>query len=289
MTSPNPIDEVTGTETTGHEWDGIRELNTPLPRWWLYVMYATIVWSIGYWIVMPSWPLISSYSEGVIGYSDRVAVAERLAEARAGQSEFLDRIAALPVEEIVGDAALRNFSIAGGESAFAVNCSQCHGRGAAGSPGYPNLNDDNWLWGGTPEAIYHTIRYGIRSGHDEARDSAMPAFLRDQILERGQVEDVVEYVLKLSGQEHDGERADRGKDVFAEQCIACHGDQGKGNIELGAPNLTNALWLFGDDRATITSVVSNSRRGVMPAWEGRLDAVVLKQLAVFVHSLGGGQ
>jgi len=289
VTSPNPIDEVTGTETTGHEWDGIRELNTPLPRWWLYVMYATIVWSIGYWIVMPSWPLISSYSEGVIGYSDRVAVAERLAEARAGQSEFLDRIAALPVEEIVGDAALRNFSIAGGESAFAVNCSQCHGRGAAGSPGYPNLNDDNWLWGGTPEAIYHTIRYGIRSGHDEARDSAMPAFLRDQILERGQVEDVVEYVLKLSGQEHDGERADRGKDVFAEQCIACHGDQGKGNIELGAPNLTNALWLFGDDRATITSVVSNSRRGVMPAWEGRLDAVVLKQLAVFVHSLGGGQ
>jgi len=289
VTSPNPIDEVTGTETTGHEWDGIRELNTPLPRWWLYVMYATIVWSIGYWIVMPSWPLISSYSEGVIGHSDRVAVAERLAEARAGQSEFRDQIAARPVQEVVDDAALRDFSIAGGASAFAVNCSQCHGRGAAGAAGYPNLNDDDWLWGGTPEAIHLSIQYGIRSGHDEARDSAMPAFLRDQILERGQVEDVVEFVLSLSGQEHDGERADRGKAVFAEQCVACHGDEGKGNIELGAPNLTNSIWLFGGDRETITSVVSNSRRGVMPAWEGRLDPVVLKQLAVFVHSLGGGQ
>lgn len=289
MTSPNPIDEVTGTETTGHEWDGIRELNTPLPRWWLYVMYATIVWSIGYWIVMPSWPLVSSYSKGVIGYSDRVAVAERLAEARAGQSEFLDRISAHSVQEIVGDAALRNFSIAGGASAFAVNCSQCHGRGAAGGPGYPNLNDDDWLWGGTPEAIHQSIQYGIRSGHEETRDSAMPAFLRDQILDRGQVEDVVEYVLSLSGRGEDDERVARGKTVFAEQCTACHGDQGAGNMELGAPNLGNSIWLFGDDRATITSVVSNSRRGVMPAWEGRLDAVVLKQLSVFVHSLGGGQ
>jgi cytochrome c oxidase cbb3-type subunit 3 len=289
VTSPNPIDEVTGTETTGHEWDGIRELNTPLPRWWLYVMYATIVWSIGYWIVMPSWPLVSSYSKGVIGYSDRVAVAERLAEARAGQSEFLDRISAHSVQEIVGDAALRNFSIAGGASAFAVNCSQCHGRGAAGGPGYPNLNDDDWLWGGTPEAIHQSIQYGIRSGHEETRDSAMPAFLRDQILDRGQVEDVVEYVLSLSGRGEDDERVARGKTVFAEQCTACHGDQGAGNMELGAPNLGNSIWLFGDDRATITSVVSNSRRGVMPAWEGRLDAVVLKQLSVFVHSLGGGQ
>ena len=289
MAPGEEVDQTSGTETTGHEWDGIKELNTPLPRWWLWTLYATVIWAVGYWLLMPAWPLVSSYSKGLLGHSQRAAVAESLAQARQAQSGIVQRIQAASLEQIEGDPALLEFTLAGGRSAFAVNCSQCHGLGAAGAAGYPNLNDDDWLWGGTLDAIDQTIRFGIRSDHDEARVGDMPGFLRDAVLDRAQVEDVAAYVLSLSGTVDDAEAVARGAAVFGEQCVACHQDGGIGSHELGAPNLADGIWLYGGDRATVIRTIADGRAGVMPAWIGRLDATAIKQLAIFVHALGGGE
>ena len=282
-------DTITGTDTTGHEWDGIKELDTPLPRWWQIVFYATIVWSIGYWIAMPAWPMIGDYTRGILGYSQRAVVERRIEAAREAQSALRDRIAATPTAEIARDPVLLEFALAGGRSAFGVNCAPCHGTGAAGSVGYPNLNDDIWLWGGRPDDILQTIRVGIRSTHPDTRTGDMPAFLRDGVLNRDQVQDVTEYVLSLTGRATDAAAAGRGKTVFADQCASCHGDDGRGKTEFGAPSLASGVWLFGGDRAAIVQSIALGRRGVMPAWEGRLDAATMKQLTVYVHSLGGGR
>jgi cytochrome c oxidase cbb3-type subunit 3 len=283
-------DAVTGIETTGHEWDGIKELNNPLPRWWLWTFYACVLWAVGYWIAMPAWPLVSGYTEGLLGHSQRANVVADISDAKAAQSQWLDRIAASDVDAIIADPDLLNFSMAGGASAYAVNCSQCHGSGAAGFKGYPNLNDDAWLWGGKPEEIYLTIKHGIRNEDDmDARWSQMPAFGKDGLLDRDGVEQVVEAVLALSGQEHDAEKASQGAVIFAEQCAACHGEDGKGITEIGAPNLSDAIWLYGGERADIRYSVWNARFGVMPAWGLKLDDPTVKQLAVYIHSLGGGQ
>jgi len=250
---------------------------------------VSIVWSIGYWFIYPTWPLVSDYTKGMIGYSQRLVVAESLKEARKAQSVYLEKIAAADPAAIKADPELLRFSLAGGAAAFGDNCAPCHGRGAQGAPGYPNLNDDNWLWGGTLEDILLTLKVGIRSAHPDTRDNPMPAFGRDGLLEPAQIADAAEFVLSISGGEADAAAAARGKEVFAEQCAACHGEEGKGNMELGAPNLTDRIWLYGGDRATITQTIRNSRAGVMPTWEGRLSSETLKQLAVYVHSLGGGQ
>lgn len=275
--------------TTGHEWDGIQELDNPLPRWWLWTWYACILWAIGYWIVMPAWPLISSHTKGVLGYSQRSVVEQQLARNLDAQSVYLKQIAAKSLGEIRADPELLSFSMAGGRSAFAVNCSQCHGSGAQGAVGYPNLNDDAWLWGGKLDQISYTIQHGIRNDSDDARVSEMPAFGRDELLEPGQIRDVVEYVVSLSGRPATAAAVERGAPIFAEQCAACHEKTGKGNQEFGAPNLTDAIWLYGGDRAALHETIHNSRRGVMPGWKDRLTPEAIKQLTVFVHSLGGGQ
>jgi cytochrome c oxidase cbb3-type subunit 3 len=283
------VDEFSGIETTGHEWDGIRELDNPLPNWWRWILWGTVVWAIGYWIAMPAWPLISSYTKGLLGYSTRAELAEEIDAARAAQQASLDKLAAASLEQVRTDSELLQFALAGGRSAFAVNCSQCHGSGAQGFTGYPNLNDDEWLWGGTVEDIQTTITHGIRNADDEdARQSEMPAFLRDEILDKDQVNDVAEYVLSLSGQASDSDAAARGQEIFMENCAACHGEDGGGNTDLGAPALNNDIWLYGGDKATIVKTVSESRGGVMPAWGRILDEVTIKKLAIYVHSLGGG-
>jgi len=280
---------VDASETTGHEWDGIQEFNNPLPRWWLYTWYICIIWSIGYWVLMPSWPLVSDYARGYLGYSQRASVAHDITEARKAQSVYTDKIMKLSLAEIRQDSELLEFAVAGGRSAFAVNCSQCHGAGANGGPAYPNLNDDDWLWGGDIASIHQTIQFGVRSGHDEARSGDMPAFLRDEILTARQVSDVAEFTLSLSGKAGETAAAARGAPVFAEQCAACHGPAGKGLREFGAPNLTDDIWLFGREKSVIAQTVSNGRAGVMPAWATRLDPVTIKQLALYVHVLGGGE
>lgn len=288
MSAPRK-DDVSGVETTGHEWDGIEELNNPLPRWWLWTFLACIVWAIGYWVVMPAWPLLSDHTRGMLGYSQRAVVADSLATAKAAQSGNIRRLTALPAGENPADPDLQSFALAGGRSAFAVNCSQCHGSGAAGAKGYPNLNDDDWLWGGKLADIEHTLRVGIRSTHAETRMNDMPAFGRDGLLTAAQIDDVAEFALSLSQNGTLSPSAARGRTLFAENCAVCHGETGRGNRDLGAPNLADALWLYGGDKASVVASINESRRGVMPTWEGRLDDVTIRQLAIYVHSLGGGE
>jgi cytochrome c oxidase cbb3-type subunit III len=288
-TSKREIDQTTGIETTGHEWDGIKELDKPLPRWWLLTFYACIAWSIGYWVVYPAWPTLNGYTRGVIGYSQRTVVSEELTAARAAQAVFRDRIAATPIDKLKGDADILRFAMAEGAAAFQANCAACHGRGAQGFIGYPNLNDDEWIWGGSIDDIHKTIAYGVRSDHNDTRASQMPRFGIDKMLDDAQIGDTAEYVLSLSGSSARPEAVARGRKLYADNCASCHGDTGKGMKEQGAPDLTDAIWLYGGSRQAIVESIRTGRGGMMPAWTGRLDPVTLKSLAVYVHSLGGGK
>ncbi len=290
MNEHKPIDEVTGTPTTGHVWDGIRELNTPLPRWWLWTFYATIAFSLVYWVLMPSWPGITGYFHGILGYSTRARIEVTMAEAAQSMAGTRQSIAQTPLADIETTPALLEFAIAGGRSAFAVNCSQCHGSDAAGHPGFPNLNDDDWLWGGKLDEIYFTIKHGVRNGADaDARTMDMPRFLTDGLLKPDQISDVADYVLSLSGTAYDAEGAARGQAIFVQNCVACHGEHGEGNPQSGAPRLTDQIWLYGGDKASVVKTISYSRGGVMPNWGARLDDETIKELAIYVHSLGGGK
>lgn len=284
-------DEYRAAETTGHSWDGIEEYNNPLPRWWLCVLYASILFSVVYWILMPAIPGINGYTKGLLGYSSRLAVEERIAAARLREGGFREQIAEFEYTAIASDPQLSAFAAAGGRAAFADNCAPCHGLGGAGRPGgFPSLADDAWIWGGTPAAIEHTIRHGVRSDDPDTRFSEMMAFGRDGLLEPRQIDDVTQYVLSLSGRADDPAAATRGAPLFAEQCEACHGAAGRGMAEVGAPALDDSIWLYGDSAAAIRQQVHAPRHGVMPAWQGRLDPATIKMLTVYVHdSLGGGQ
>jgi len=287
--SDKKIDEVTGVETTGHEWDGITELNTPLPRWWLWSFYACIVCGVAILILYPGVPTLTGYTKGVLGFSQRAAVEAELKAGREAQSKFRKAIGATPLAAIKTKPDLLRFAMAGGRAAFGENCAPCHGRGAQGSVGYPNLADDNWLWGGSIAAIHQTIQYGVRWSHDETRVSDMPKYGLEKLLEPSQISDVAEYVMSLSGKPSDAAGAKKGKVIFAEQCSACHGENGKGNADVGAPNLTDRIWLYGSDKASIITSIETGRGGRMPNWAGRLDPITVKSLAVYVHSLGGGK
>jgi cytochrome c oxidase cbb3-type subunit 3 len=282
-------DEVSGRKTTGHVWDGIKELNTPLPSWWVYVFYATIIWGIGYWVVYPAWPMVNDYTRGLFGYSSRADVTEQLQQAAAARAHQTEQLTQLSVEQSSVDPQLLNYAIAGGRSVFAANCAPCHGAGGQGARGYPVLADDDWIWGGDLASIERTIRYGVRGTSPDTRQSEMPKFGVDELLTAEQIADVTAYVLSLSGEPADKDAAGRGQPIFVEQCVACHGEDGGGNIELGAPSLKDKIWLYGNTVAAVTAQVTNPHHGVMPTWEGRLDDATIKMLAVYVHSLGGGQ
>ncbi|MCJ7992995.1 cytochrome-c oxidase, cbb3-type subunit III [Rhizobium cremeum] len=282
------IDEISGVETTGHEWDGIRELNNPMPRWWVYTFYATILWAIGYTIAYPAWPLLKENTKGMLGFSSRAQVAAELSDAKAAQAVFVEKIAALPLAEIVADPELAQFATAGGAAAFKVNCTPCHGSGAAGGIGYPNLNDDDWLWGGDLDSLYTTIAHGIRYESDpETRVSEMPAFA--DVIEPEQVKQVAAYVVSLTGTPSDASLVEPGKQVFADNCASCHGEDAKGGRDFGAPNLADAIWLKVNGEAEIAQQIANPKHGVMPAWSARLGDATVKELTVYVHSLGGGE
>lgn len=282
-------DEFTGIETTGHEWDGIKELNNPLPAWWLWVFYVSIAFSVVYWILMPSWPLVSSYTTGLLGASDRANVEESLADLTARRGPAWVRMATTPIDQILTDPELRAFAERAGASAFGDNCAGCHGTGGGGLVGYPNLNDDVWLWGGSLTDIHTSILHGVRNESPDSRKSQMPAFGREGTFDRAQVGQMVEFVLSLSGLEHDAAAAAAAAPLYAEHCAVCHGDTGQGMREVGAPNLTDREWLYGSERQTVFETIWSSRQGVMPGWQGRLDDATINALTVYVHSRGGGE
>ncbi|KQU62653.1 cytochrome C oxidase Cbb3 [Aminobacter sp. DSM 101952] len=286
--SEKQIDELSGVETTGHEWDGIQELNNPMPRWWLWTFYATIVWALVYSIAYPAWPLISTTTTGFLGYSSRADVKNELAAAEQAKSAYVEAVKAKSVGEILADQNLRQFATAAGSAAFKVNCIQCHGSGAQGSPGFPNLNDDEWLWGGNIDQIYQTIAHGVRfDGDEDTHVSEMPAFA--DVLEPQQINEVAAYVASLEGRADTPDLVPAGAQVFADNCAACHGENAKGNKEMGAPDLTDAIALYASGQAAIARQVRQPKHGAMPAWGDRLGDVKVKELAIFVHSLGGGE
>ena len=290
MTDHIETDQVSGTATTGHEWDGIKELNTPLPRWWILTFYACIVWAVGYWIVYPAWPLLWSNTTGILGYSSRADVAVELANLEKIRGDKMAALATAPLVDIEKDPTLLALARARGKTVFGDNCAPCHGSGGAGAKGYPNLNDDEWLWGGSLDQILQTIQFGIRSGHAQAHEGAMLAFGKEGVLKKDEIVTVANYVRSLSGlPTAAGYNAAGGKKIFAENCASCHGDNAKGNPELGASDLTDKIWLYGSDEATLVETITNGRAGVMPAWVGRLDPTPVKALTVYVHSLGGGK
>ncbi len=284
------IDKVSGVETTGHEWDGLKELNNPAPRWWLWVFFITVIWSVWYWVVYPAWPVPGGATEGSYGWTQYKKLAAEQQEIFDRQKVYLDRFKKASFDQILNDQELYAFAVAGGGAYFKDNCATCHGTGGAGGPGYPNLNDDDWLWGGDVDAIYETILYGIRSGHEDSRISEMPAFGQDELLPKPDIDAVVDYVLSLSGsKDAHAANIEKGREIFANNCASCHGEDGKGLREFGAPNLADALWLYGGDRDSVYKTVFNSRKGVMPSWTGRLDRETIRQLSVYVHQLGGGE
>lgn len=290
MADKKRIDPVTGVETVGHEWDGIEELNNPMPRWWLWTFYICIIWAVVYTVFYPAWPMLDRATAGVLGWSSRGQLEKELAVADAKLEPIRHALSQTPIEQLPQNPKLMQAAVDGGRSAFKVYCVQCHGAGAAGSKGYPNLNDDDWLWGGDLAAIHQTLQHGIRSpGDDATRMSLMPAFGRDGILNSTEIQDLASYVRVISRQEKPSASARRGAALFQANCAVCHGADGKGMREFGAPNLTDAIWLYGGDRDTIRQTISQSRSGVMPAWAARLNPVTVKQLAAYVHSLGGGE
>ncbi len=277
-----------GFGTTGHEWDGIEEWNNPLPRWWLWIFYATIAWGLWYVIAYPAWPMISGSTAGYKGWSTRANVAAELAAAEAANAEINAQLASAELAQIPTDPVLAGYARSSGEAVFNTWCVQCHGREGGGFVGYPTLSDDDWLWGGTMEDIHLTISHGIRNeDDDDARYSEMPAF--GEILEAEEVTQVVNYVMSLSGEPSDASQVAAGETVYLDNCAACHQDNGLGDIYQGAPNLADAIWLYGGDYDTLVETVTYSRYGVMPPWTERLSEAEIRAVSAYVHQLGGGE
>ncbi|MEM5522396.1 cytochrome-c oxidase, cbb3-type subunit III [Sulfitobacter sp. AS59] len=286
--SKGKTDGVTGTDTTGHSWDGIEELNTPLPRWWLWTLYLCIIWGILYTIAYPAWPMVSGATKGLLGWSTRANVAAEITAHEGKNADLVTQLLATDMDVLPASADLNRYAVARGGAVFRANCSQCHGSGAAGAKGYPNLLDDDWLWGGDMAEIEYTVRHGIRNEQDDdARYSQMPAF--GEMLEKDEITAVVEHVVSLSNAEFDANLAETGATVFADNCSVCHGDTGLGDRTQGAPNLADAIWLYGGDRKALTETVKNARFGVMPAWGPRLTEADVRAVSAYVHSLGGGE
>jgi len=287
---PNKIekDVVTGTNTTGHEWDGLKELNTPLPKWWLYVLYATIAWAAVWFVLYPSVPGVTGYFHGLLGYSQRTEVNTEVRAIEAQRANTMDKIKALSFAEIRKDPQLMAAAEVAGRIAFANNCQPCHGAGGGGQPGYPALAAGGWIWGGSLDAIEQTIAYGIRSGDDKARDSQMLRFGADGILKPDEIQKVADYVTTMYGKPTDRD-VSAGRKLYADDCAVCHGEAGQGDREKGAPRLASRVHIYGDSRDAVIAQISAPRMGVMPAWHTRLDEATIKSLALYVHSFGGGE
>jgi len=282
-------DPISGVYTTGHEWDGIKELNTPMPRWWVYVFWATIIWSIGYWVVYPTWPTTTGFTPGIWHWTAREELEGDLAQQKAARSKWLVKIDGATVDQIEADKELRNYALAGGRIAFGENCAACHGTGGVGSPGaYPSLADDVWLWGGTLADIQQTITHGVRNEDTESRSTIMPNFGVDGVLAPEQIAQVAEYVASLSRKQPAA--GSPGEAIFAENCVVCHGEGGVGTKEVGAPPLNTLVRTFTKPTVEgISQQVNKPKHGSMPSWGRRLDPATIKELTIYVHSLGGGQ
>ena len=282
-------DPATGRTTTGHEWNGIEELETPIPRVVIFFLVVTTLFAIGYWILMPAWPLGVTYTKGLLGIDQRAVVTKQVEDAAAARAAWTGRIAEASLADIAADPALMGHVREAGRTLFIDNCAVCHGTRGTGGPGFPNLAAKARLWGGDPETIAETIRIGINSTNEETRVSQMMAFGRDGVLDDKQIRAVAAYVRSLSNLpmgEDDKARIEAGKEVFTANCVACHGEDARGSTDAGAPDLTDAAWIYGNDAQSVFTTIYSGRQGHMPHWEGRLSPVDIKLLALYVGTLG---
>lgn len=280
-------DPLTGHLTTGHEWNGIKELNTRVPRVVWFFIIVTHVWAVIIWILLPAWPLVTTYTGGLLGLDQREEVEEDIAAANRARADVIGRIDATSVGEIRADADLMRYVSETAHALYGDNCAVCHGAKAAGGPGFPSLVDKAWLWGGAPDEIMETLRVGINSQHPDTRTGQMLAFGREGMLEREQIHTLVDYVQSLSGGEISDERRTEGAELFADNCASCHGDGGHGMTDVGAPDLTDDFWIYGGDKESIFKTIWDGRQGWMPAWEGRLTEAQRKILTVHILNLAG--
>ena len=289
----NERDPVTGRETTGHEWNGIKELDTPIPRGVLMFLIVTHIWAIGWWFLAPTWPLGTTYTKGLLGFDQRTTVETRVIEGQQQRAGWTARLDSEPYESILADEALMQTVRNTGRQLFGDNCAACHGRDGRGNANYPDLTDGDWLWGGSPEQIETTMRVGINTAHPDSRIGQMPAFGRDAMLDRTEVRNVAAYVYSLTNPDYSTpanlERVTAGREVFATTCASCHGENAEGNQELGAPNLTDNYWIYGGSMDTIIASVHGGRQGHMPTWDERLTNAEIRTLALYVHDLATRQ
>ncbi|WPX96043.1 cytochrome-c oxidase, cbb3-type subunit III [Candidatus Bandiella euplotis] len=276
-------EEKEETKTTGHEWDGIKEYDTPDPFWLRLFFYGSLFFALGYWLLYPAWPVPNS--GGILGWSSGGEVDEKLKDLEKVRFKYQEQFNKSSFEEVLKDKKLTKFAMAGGKSAFENNCVVCHGAGGGGNIGYPSLASGAWMWGGEIDDIYTTIKYGIRSNHDDTRDSAMAAFGKDKILTPKQIDSLTKYVMNLNNNSYSDDDANA---LFQQNCSSCHGADASGLKEFGAPNLRDAIWLYGKDYNTIYDVIYNGRAGVMPYWQGKLSDPTIRQLAIYVNQLSGG-
>lgn len=288
MPSKIEKDAYSGTDTTGHEWDGLRELNTPLPKWWLYVFYACIAWAAVFMVVRPSWPGITGYWHGLQGYSSRVSAMEGWHEMQARHADAMVQIGKTPIDQVAKDPKLLETALQSGRITFANNCQPCHGQNGSGQIGYPALGDDVWLWGGKLGDIETTVTYGIRSSDPKARQSQMPEFGAG-VLKPDEIQKVADFVGTWWGVTPSGTDTSAGAKIFADNCAACHGDKGQGGRDFGAPPLNSHIHLYDGTHDAIVAQVTHPRHGVMPNWNARLDTATIRSVALYVHSLGGGE
>jgi cytochrome c oxidase cbb3-type subunit 3 len=289
----NERDPVSGRETTGHEWNGIEELDTPVPRGVLMFLIVTHVWAIAWWFLVPSWPLGTTYTKGVLGIDQKTTVEAQVAEAQRDRAVWMTRLGTEPYDAILADEALMQTVRDTGRQLFGDNCAACHGQDGKGRANYPDLTDDDWLWGGGPQLIEQTMRVGINTRHPETRIGQMPAFGRDEMLDREQVQNVAAYVYSLTHPDYSTpervERITAGREVFVTTCVPCHGENAQGKLDVGAPNLTDPYWVYGGDLDTIIASVHGGREGHMPTWDERLTTAEIRTLALYVHDLGTRQ
>lgn len=283
-------DPVTGRVTTGHEWNGIEELETPIPRVVFFFLAVTTLFAVVYWVLMPAWPIGVTYTRGLLGIDQRQVVTRQVEDAAALRAAWTGRIAGAGFEEIATDETLMRHVRDTGRTLFIDNCAACHGTRGTGGPGFPNLAAKAWLWGGDPETLAETIRVGINATtSEETRVSQMLAFGRDGVLGREEIRSVAAYVRSLSDLPLDAAdrgRVEAGKEIFTANCVACHGEDAKGSTDAGAPNLTDATWIYGGDVESVFTSIHSGRQGHMPSWEGRLTPVDIKLLALYVGTLG---
>lgn len=283
-------DPVTGRETTGHDWNGIKELDTPVPRGILLFLIVTHVWAVAWWFFVPTWPLGTTYTQGLLGIEQKQIVEERVVAAQAARAPWVDRLETEDYDSLLADQDLMQVVRSTGHQLFGDNCAACHGRDGRGRANYPDLTDDDWLWGSGPEAIAETMRVGINTEHPETRFAQMSAFGRDGMLDRDQVRSVSAYVYSLSNPDYSTadnvDLLEDGREVYLMTCAGCHGDDATGMQEVGAPNLTDDYWIYGGEMDDIIASVHGGRQGHMPTWDERLTVAEIRLLSLYVHDLG---